>query len=540
MHRKVFKRKKCKKVIYLVVLIVLFSGLLHKVYEFSSRKAENQLKDWHDYKFMEYEKYRVGIGEYGAAVILNDLDEIIDNERLYKKSGFSDVVSNKISVNRSIPDPRCQECKINKYLTNLPKVSIIIIFHNEVLSVLLRTIHSIINRTPHELIHEIILVNDNSTEPELFNPLQKYVDHNFPAFVKVKVLNERKGLIVTRLEGAKIATGDVLVFFDAHIEVNVNWLPPLLEPIKKNRRIATEPVIDDFDAKTFQYSFIPASRGIFDWHFLYKEIKLRPDDEKDPVKPFPLPVMLGCAFAIDRIFFMEELGNYDNGLRIWNGENYELSFKLWLCADGLFKVPCSRVTHTFREINPSRKTNEDYVGRNFKRIAEVWLDDYKEILYNTEPHRYNSIDTGDLTKQKAIRERLKCKPFSYFLNEVAFDMIQRYPPFKIVPHFASGTLRSLAADRNLCVEWHYELDVPLVLEYCHPNNQNPSDIQHFTLTFHKQIISTNTDFCLDSYKCSLLDCHFDKGNQYWKYEMVSLFHLIIKLQSNAYIDRIHI
>ena len=41
-------------------------------------------------------------------------------------------------------------------------------------------------------------------------------------------LNERKGLIVARMEGAKIATSEVLVFIDAHVEVNVNWLPPLL------------------------------------------------------------------------------------------------------------------------------------------------------------------------------------------------------------------------------------------------------------------------------------------------------------------------
>ena len=519
MHRKVFKRKKCKSVIYLVVFIVLFSGLLHTVHESSLKTTDNELKDWHDYQFMVYEYYRVGIGEKGVAVILQDPNEIADNDRLYQKSGFSEIVSNKISVNRSIPDPRSKECVMNHYLADLPKVSIIIIFYNEVLSVLLRTIHSIINRTPHELIHEIILVNDNSTETDLFDPLMKYVIDNFPSFFKFKVLNERKGLIVTRLEGAKIATGEVLVFFDSHIEVNVNWLPPLLEPIKKNRRIATEPVIDDFNAQTFEFNYIPATRGVFDWNFLYKELRLRPEDEKDPVKPYPLPVMLGCAFAIDRIFFMEELENYDNGLRIWNGENYELSFKLWLCADGLFKAPCSRVTHTFRKINPSRTASEDYVGRNFKRIAEVWLDEYKDILYNMDPIRYNKIDPGDLTKQKAIRERLKCKPFSYFLTEVAVDLVERYPPFKIVPHFASGTLRSLAGDSNLCVEWHWEMNEQLILEYC---NQYPINIQQFTYTFHKQIIITKTDYCLDSYKIEMADCHFGKGNQYWIYEMVSL------------------
>ena len=30
--------------------------------------------------------------------------------------------------------------------------------------------------------------------------------------------------------------------------------------------------------------------------------------------------MLGCGFAIDRKFFMEELDGYDREFRIWNGK----------------------------------------------------------------------------------------------------------------------------------------------------------------------------------------------------------------------------
>jgi polypeptide N-acetylgalactosaminyltransferase len=93
-------------------------------------------------------------------------------------------------------------CRIKKYLKNLPQTSIIIIFHDEWPSVLLRTVHSVWNRTPHELLKEIILVNDNSTKPELGEPLKDYVRKNFDDRVKILKLNERKGLIVTRLEGA--------------------------------------------------------------------------------------------------------------------------------------------------------------------------------------------------------------------------------------------------------------------------------------------------------------------------------------------------
>ena len=53
-------------------------------------------------------------------------------------------------------------CHSKTYDYDLPAASIIICFHNEALSALLRTVHTVLQRSPSHLIHEIILINDAS------------------------------------------------------------------------------------------------------------------------------------------------------------------------------------------------------------------------------------------------------------------------------------------------------------------------------------------------------------------------------------------
>ena len=49
------------------------------------------------------------------------------------------------------------------YSPDLPQLSVIFIFVNEALSVLLRSVHTVIQRTPAHLLREVILVDDHSS-----------------------------------------------------------------------------------------------------------------------------------------------------------------------------------------------------------------------------------------------------------------------------------------------------------------------------------------------------------------------------------------
>lgn len=133
-------------------------------------------------------------------------------EQLQKEHNFNLLASDMISLHRTLPDPRYDECKMLSYPEKLPKTSVIIIFHNEAWSILLRTVWSVIDRSPPELIKEIILVDDVSTWEVLKRPLDDYIE-KIPASIKLIRTSKREGLIRARLIGARHATVSSKILF---------------------------------------------------------------------------------------------------------------------------------------------------------------------------------------------------------------------------------------------------------------------------------------------------------------------------------------
>lgn len=149
-----------------------------------NKRLEAQLQD-------DFERIVPGLGNKGAAVTLvgksysrGELDMV--------SNGLNIECSKHISFNRTLDDTRTEKCRNIAYnINSLPTASVVIIFHNEVFSVLLRTIHSILRTSPQNLLKDIIVVDDFSSIEETKDKLEYYIQTRLPRKVKLLRLPER-------------------------------------------------------------------------------------------------------------------------------------------------------------------------------------------------------------------------------------------------------------------------------------------------------------------------------------------------------------
>ncbi|XP_021925103.1 putative polypeptide N-acetylgalactosaminyltransferase 9 isoform X2 [Zootermopsis nevadensis] len=456
----------------------------------------------------------VKYGEMGKPVVLPtnmsaDVKKLVDEG--WQKNAFNQYVSDLISVRRKLPDPRDQWCKEpSRYLENLPATAVVICFHNEAWSVLLRTVHSVIDRSPPHLLKEVILVDDYSDMPHTKRQLEDYM----VMYPKVKIVRatKREGLIRARLLGARHATAPVLTYLDSHCECTTGWLEPLLDRIARDPTTVVCPVIDVIDDTSLEYHWRDSGGvnvGGFDWNLQFNWHAV-PERErkkhKNSAEPVWSPTMAGGLFSIDKAFF-EKLGTYDSGFDIWGGENLELSFKTWMCGGTLEIVPCSHVGHIFRKRSPYKwRSGVNVLKRNSVRLAEVWLDDYAKYYYQRIGNDLG--DFGDVSSRRELREKLGCKSFKWYLDNIYPEL---FIPGEAV---AYGEIHNEWSGQ--CVDSACKPDdmhKPVGLWPCHMQGGN----QYWMMSKAGEIRRDET--CLDyaGQDVILYPCHGSKGNQYWHY-----------------------
>nr|XP_054767896.1 polypeptide N-acetylgalactosaminyltransferase 13-like isoform X2 [Lytechinus pictus] len=468
-----------------------------------------------------------GPGENGQGVAIAPEDKKMAEE-LFQKHQFNVFASDQMALNRTIPDHRPPRCRMFRYRHDLPRASVIIVFHNEAKSVLLRTIMSVIVRSPRHLLEEIVLVDDASNlEGENWYEgwLEDYVS-SLPVPTRLLRMPHRSGVVGSRLAGVSAASrnASVLVFLDSHCECTEGWLEPLLDCINRNSTRVVSPAIDSISDSDFSYTFIRgmARTGGFSWFPEFMWTHAPPREVRrvwqDAATPLRTPTIAGGLFAIDKNFF-KRLGYYDPELHVWGSENLELSFKVWQCGGSLEVVPCSRVGHVFRSKPPYDFTGdpESVLLRNNKRVLEVWGGRVKHLFYGLTPE-YQAVDPGDISNRIRLRDELKCKSFEWYLENV-------YPE-NILPLEFQALGRIMNEGVNLCIDVLHASDrrrmgAHLALNAC----RDGALAQTFSWNVGSQL--QHDHFCITAIEgdslVMLLECQdvqYNKQltNQQWQYD----------------------
>lgn len=216
-------------------------------------------------------------------------------------------------------------------LPDAPKVSVVIITRNEGAE-LRATVTNILETLPADQ-RELIVLDDGSTDGSA-------------AFLEsvpeVKLLHsDGMGVARARNFGASHATGDVILFSDAHIRAPEGWHCDMVDALRPEYVGAVAPGI---------YSLTEPQRRGFGLHLtgpdLHSTWRRRLGEE-----PYAVPILPGCFLAMRREVF-EQTAGFDPGMRQLGGNDNEISCRFWLLGYELQMVPTVEVGHLFRDSTP--------------------------------------------------------------------------------------------------------------------------------------------------------------------------------------------
>lgn len=161
--------------------------------------------------------------------------------------------------------------------------------------------------------------------------------------------------------------------------------------------------------------------------------------------PRPTPVLAGSVIATLASTF-KSFGTFDKNMSIWGGENIEISLRAWMCGGRVEIVPCSRVFHLFRTSHgytfPEGKLTT--ILRNLNRVAAVWMQPSRGLhiesskylippiaFYYSAQQEALKVSTGDIYARQLLKERLGCKDFTWFIENIYPDLLKKTTGIKL-------------------------------------------------------------------------------------------------------------
>jgi glycosyltransferase involved in cell wall biosynthesis len=199
---------------------------------------------------------------------------------------------------------------------------------------------------------EAIIVDDRSIDG-----CCDFID-SYPDKDKIKLITtDGVGPANARNIGADNASGDFLIFCDAHLTFEDWWIDRLLEPILLNKTdVVTPGIASQEHPDSVGYGMTLSQYLVGRWNT--KENAL-----------FDTPIVPGGCFIISKEIFREVEG-FEEGFTSWGYEDMELSIKLWLFGYRCSVEPAVKVLHLFRSKHPYEV---DYSGVYYNLLRMGYL-----------------------------------------------------------------------------------------------------------------------------------------------------------------------
>jgi glycosyltransferase involved in cell wall biosynthesis len=167
----------------------------------------------------------------------------------------------------------------------------------------------------------------------------------------------RCGSARARNRGAAAATGRIVVFADAHMDLPFGWYEPLARALDAPDVGAIGPCIEVMGR--------PECRGFgLRWTGAALEVEWLPPAGDTP---YEVPLLGGCFMAMRRADFTA-IGGFDDGIIRWGSEDSEISLRIWLLGQRLLVHPGVVVGHLFRSRHPYEIDHVEIV-HNMLRVA---------------------------------------------------------------------------------------------------------------------------------------------------------------------------
>ncbi|XP_064628696.1 polypeptide N-acetylgalactosaminyltransferase 5-like [Lineus longissimus] len=445
----------------------------------------------------------------------------------YENTGFNKYASDRIPLDRDIPDTRSLKCASTPFYDEsailfYPSLGVAIPLRNEPRSTLLRTVHSILNRTRPSLLKEIVLLDDFSDSEETVSAL-KEAEKMSP---KITVLRNgaRLGLHLSRLQAILKVTADVVFTTDAHVEVGYGWAEPLLFFLQKTRQpqAVYSPTLDIIDKDTFEYFGTQPVKPtyVIGIDFFLDTLPLwnTPEQQRHfdrSYAPIQEPAV-GTHFAMRTEFYGKIGGISMNRMA---GADVEISFKAWLCGDGIFRNPCSRVGHIDRDPVLSQDADSmispEEVIQEKSSLAKYWMEDYAHFVCSRfKPHLCRDVPVhSDMT----LSDRKSCQAFKSYLTNAAFMIFIPFPN----DLQAQGQIVNNAQGGEMCLtQVLWRLTGRPTLQTCLPSITARN--QYFMLTKKGELRQDNgcIEYTLDALR--KMKCN---NARTWNYQDSMLKHL---------------